>query len=121
VKTALHLDVKALTHSEQLNEIKTISENQPVMIFKHSTRCSISSMALHRIEAHQDELLKAIPSIYLLDLIRLRALSNEIALIFGVHHESPQILLIMNGECIYEASHTEIAAKDVLEFIHMKN
>lgn len=91
------------------------------MIFKHSTRCSISSLALHRIEASEKELENVLPSIYLLDLIRYRDLSNEIAAIFGVHHESPQILLIANGECIYEASHMEIAAKDISDFIHTRN
>ena len=96
----------------QLETIKDESAAQPVVIFKHSTRCSISSMAksrLERSEAPQNILF------YHLDLIRCRDISNKVADVFGVHHESPQILLIKDGACVYDESHNGIAMEDITE------
>lgn len=97
---------------QQLDEIK--SSVQPSLIFKHSTRCSISMMAKKRFELDWDALPEN-TNLYFLDLIRYREISNAIASIFSVHHESPQLLLIRGGECIYEASHGEISAEDTAE------
>lgn len=97
---------------QQLDEIK--SSVQPSLIFKHSTRCSISMMAKKRFELDWDALPEN-TNLYFLDLIRYREISNTIASIFSVHHESPQLLLIRGGECIYEASHGEISAEDTAE------
>lgn len=103
-----------LTTPHQLEEIAN-SEGYHV-IFKHSTRCSISMMARKRFELDGDSLPDDVP-LYFLDLIAYREISNAIAEKFQVHHESPQILLIRNGQCIYEASHGEISAEDLLEQI----
>lgn len=99
-----------LTGADQLEQIKEQSKQQPVVIFKHSTRCSISSMAKNRLEREQplDNV-----TFYYLDLIRFRDLSNKIAEEFKVHHESPQVLLIRNGECTYEESHNGISMDDI--------
>lgn len=99
-----------LTEEPQLELIKEQSNNQPVVIFKHSTRCATSSMAKNRLER------EAAPEhtlFYFLDLIRYRAVSNKVAEDFHVHHESPQILVIKNGECIYEDSHNGISMEDI--------
>jgi len=97
---------------QQLDEIK--SSNQPSLIFKHSTRCSISMMAKKRFELDWDALPEN-TNIYFLDLIRYREISNAIAETFHVHHESPQLLLIKGGECVYDASHGEISAEEAAE------
>jgi bacillithiol system protein YtxJ len=101
-----------LVNEQELNKIKEESNTQPVLIFKHSTRCSISSMAKYRLDKGQnpENML-----CYYLDLIQYRSVSNKIAEIFHVPHESPQILLIKNGECIYEESHNGIRMEDILE------
>lgn len=101
-----------LTDEQQLDTIIEESKSQPVVIFKHSTRCSISSMAkdrLDREEAPQDT------KFYYLDLIAYRPISNKVAEVFNVHHESPQILLIKNGECTYEESHNGINMEEIEE------
>lgn len=98
-----------LESAEQLNEIKT--KNGYSIIFKHSTRCAISLMAKKKFEFEWDNLPENTP-IYFLDLLSYRNLSNTIAEQFKVHHQSPQLLLIKNGECIYESSHGEISAED---------
>jgi len=104
-----------LTDESQLELIKQESNTKPVLIFKHSTRCSISGMVksrLERGEAPENTLC------YYLDLIQFRSISNKIAAIFTVYHESPQILLIKNGECIYDESHNGIDMNDILEQIN---
>ncbi len=103
-----------LTNEQELEAIKEQSKQHPVVIFKHSTRCSISAMAKNRLERE-----KAVGDtpFYFLDLIRYRALSNKIAADFHVHHQSPQILIIKNGDCVYEDSHNGINMHDIVELI----
>src|SRR5690349_15003968 len=94
-----------LTDEEQLKQLVTKSHLKPQVIFKHSTRCSISAVALQRLQKVSQ------PSdidFYFLDLLSYRSLSNTIAEAFNVAHESPQILLIQNGECVYDESHMGI-------------
>ena len=98
----------ALTDLEQLNEIVSLSNEKPVIIFKHSTRCSISRMALKQFENEFDFSDKVTP--YFLDLIAHRDISNDIASRFGVMHQSPQLLLIKGGKSVYDVSHSDIDA-----------
>ncbi|EJG02779.1 MULTISPECIES: bacillithiol system redox-active protein YtxJ [Flavobacterium] len=98
-----------LTDMLQLMEIEAISQERPVVIFKHSTRCSISRMALKQFEREFD--LEGVVDAYFLDLIAHRDISNEIASRFGVYHESPQLILIKNGKAVYDVSHSDIDAE----------
>ena len=100
----------------QLDEIDTISETKPVVIFKHSTRCSISRFALKQFDAefnYDDSQIDW----YLLDLLNHRDISNEIAHRYEVTHQSPQILVIKNGKAIYHDSHDGIDVSDIEQFI----
>ena len=101
-----------LTNEEQLQQIKVNSKTKPQVIFKHSTRCSISGMAKNRLEksTQPDEI-----DFYFLDLIKYRPISNKIAELFKVYHESPQILLIKNNECVYDESHSGIDMEEIIE------
>lgn len=103
-----------LTTIEQLDEIALASSKKPVVIFKHSTHCSISRTALNRMEQ-----LKNVSGadFYYLDLLNYRSVSNKVAEQFEVNHESPQLLLIKDGECVYEESHLGITADDLIEQI----
>jgi bacillithiol system protein YtxJ len=100
-----------LTDLGQLNEIMDLSHEQPVVIFKHSTRCSISRMALKQFENEFDLEGRVTP--YFLDLLNHRDISNEIATRFEVYHQSPQLLLIKEGKSIYDASHSDIDAVEL--------
>ena len=102
----------ALTQPEQLTEIARASHEQPVLIFKHSTTCSISAAAKGKIERQWADSGLDLP-IYYLDLLRFRPISSQIAQEFGVEHQSPQLLLIQDGECRYNASHMGIRLSDV--------
>ena len=95
----------------QINEIITLSEEMPVIIFKHSTRCSISRMALKNFENEYD--LGENVAAYFLDLISFREVSNEIASRFNVVHQSPQLLLIVGGKSVYDVSHSSIDAQEL--------
>lgn len=98
-----------LTDAEQLRTIAQESHEHPVLIFKHSTTCSISAMAKAKLERQwPDASLPADTPLYYLDLLRFRPISAQIASEFQVEHQSPQLLLIQDGECRYHASHMSI-------------
>ncbi len=101
-----------LNSEEQLNEIKQRSATVPQVIFKHSSRCSTSAMVLNRLERSEAP---AAIDFYFLDLISYRSLSQKIAEEFQVSHESPQVLLIKDGECVYDESHMGIDLKEIVE------
>lgn len=100
-----------LTDLGQLHEIITLSETQPVLIFKHSTTCGISRMAMKQFES-QFDLNDQVVSYYL-DLLTYRSISNEVAARFGVEHQSPQLLLIQDGKCVFDTSHGAIDVSDL--------
>ena len=104
-----------LSDEEQLKQIVTNSQLRPQVIFKHSTRCSVSAVALQRLQKVAQP---ADIDFYFLDLILHRSLSNKIADVFDVRHESPQVLLIKNGECVYEESHMGISMNEILDQAH---
>ena len=101
----------SLESADQLNGIK--DSQGYCIIYKHSTRCSISLMAKRRIEMDASEFPDNLP-VYYLDLIKHRDISNQIAHDFHVHHESPQLLLIKDGECILDQSHSGISIEEAL-------
>ncbi len=106
------IDWNVITTTEQLTAIS--EKVNHFFIFKHSTTCSISAMAKSRFERDWNESLSNAKP-YLVDLLKYRAVSNAVTEKFCVHHESPQILLIQNGECIYDASHLDISFAELIE------
>lgn len=88
--------------------------NEPMFaVFKHSTRCSISSMAKNRLERDWSF---DFP-IYYLDLLNYRSISDLIASKSGIHHESPQLIIFQNGTAVYQASHSAITVDDIKEVL----
>jgi bacillithiol system protein YtxJ len=103
-----------LTSVAEVEQIIQLSQRVPCLIMKHSTRCSISSIAKLRLEDDwhfTDE--ELVP--WYLDLIAYREVSNYLADHFSVHHESPQVLLLKDGECMYDASHLDISVEELEE------
>ncbi|MFC5626726.1 bacillithiol system redox-active protein YtxJ [Algoriphagus winogradskyi] len=103
-----------LTEAGQIEEIKSLSKEKPVLIFKHSTSCSISSMSMDRLTRKWQTSDNEKVEPYYLDLIANRELSNQVAREFGVPHESPQVLLIKSGNVIYDNSHFGISYADLM-------
>ncbi|MCW3124914.1 MAG: ytxJ [Bacteroidetes bacterium] len=103
-----------LTDAAQLDGIVKESHVHPVAIFKHSTRCSVSSMVKKTLERDWNVDSDKLP-VYFLDLIAYRRISNEIADLFDITHESPQLILIKDGKAIYHSSHSEIDFDQMLK------
>ena len=102
------------TSLESAEQISDIKQHQGYsVIFKHSTRCSISLMVKKRFELDWDKIPQDVP-VYFLDLIKYRDISNQIASDFQVYHESPQLLLIKDGECILDLSHGQVSVEEAL-------
>jgi bacillithiol system protein YtxJ len=105
-----------LSSEDQLEEINQRSfdpQLMGVLLFKHSTRCSISSAALNRLERNWKLSNETFPAFYL-DLLNNRLLSMKIADYYSIEHQSPQVLVIKNGKCIYSTSHSDINADDIV-------
>jgi bacillithiol system protein YtxJ len=103
-----------LTSEEQIDQVILESAAKPVLLFKHSTSCSISSMSLDRLLRNwkPEDFDKITP--YYLDLLAFRNLSNLVAERFGIPHESPQVLLIQNGKVTYHESHYGISYAEIM-------
>lgn len=105
-----------LTSLEQLDGIDSASAQRPQVLFKHSTRCSTSSFILNRMNLALAQF-EGRADCHFLDLLAHRDVSNAIAARYHVHHESPQVLLIVGGECTLELSHIEIEAAEILKVL----
>lgn len=103
------------TQVQTIEDLEKAIENsieKPSLFFKHSTRCSISSMALNRFEnAFTAD--KSRCNLYFIDLISYRDISNMIAEKLNVNHESPQVIVLENNEVIYTASHSGIDSQKI--------
>ena len=99
----------------QLEEIKSNSNQKLQLIFKHSTRCIISKMALKQFEKEYDFADQM--DLYLLDLLQNRDISNQIATNYDIQHQSPQLILIQNSKVIYNASHENIEASTLKNYL----
>jgi bacillithiol system protein YtxJ len=105
-----------LSTIEQLTEIEKNSFLKPQLLFKHSTRCSISDLALNRLRREEEKLSTKV-DLYYLDLIRYRDISNEIAARYKVEHESPQVIVLSDGKAIYHASHHMILPDTIITML----
>ncbi|WP_299672785.1 bacillithiol system redox-active protein YtxJ [uncultured Polaribacter sp.] len=111
-----YLDWLPLTSLKQLEEIKEQSKTEAVLIFKHSTRCGISSMVIKQFEKlfgkeHQNM------KVYYLDLLNYRAISAEVGHTFQVMHQSPQLIVVKNEVSVHYASHHDITQTNLSRFI----
>lgn len=102
-----------LTTPAQLDALKAESHQHPVIIFKHSTRCSISRAVLDRVERNwnKEDLSDIKP--YFLDLLTHRSISDQIASEFDIEHESPQLILVHQGKPLYAQSHYGIDVNEI--------
>jgi bacillithiol system protein YtxJ len=87
---------------EDLDQLLAASNEQPVVLFKHDYACSIS------VRAYFD-LAKVPGEVSLIDVDRDHALSQAVASRLSIRHESPQVIVIRDGEPVYAASHWDIS------------
>jgi bacillithiol system protein YtxJ len=108
-----------LSSEQQFLNLLLESNSLPVAVFKHSTRCSVSSMAKRSLESAWQKATDEMP-IYYLDLLQYRNISNLIATNLNVIHQSPQLIIIKNGKAVYHASHSEIDVQEAVESVLQK-
>lgn len=104
------MDFLDLNSTNQLDQIEHLSHTSTQLIFKHSTRCIISAMALKRLGSCTS--LEA--NCWVLDLLAFRSISNEIASRYNTEHQSPQLFVIRNGSVIGCTSHEGIDCDFIL-------
>lgn len=107
------LDWIEISSLDELNQAIEESSDKPSVFFKHSTRCSISSMALNRFESEWEE--GSGGKLYFIDLIKNRDVSNMLAEKADVYHQSPQVIVLKDKKLIYDASHGAISANEIIE------
>ncbi|MEZ7945854.1 MAG: bacillithiol system redox-active protein YtxJ [Flavobacteriaceae bacterium] len=101
---------------EQIKTIKELSKSETILVFKHSTRCSISSMVIKRFENLFDSSMNNI-KVYYLDLLNFRAISDEVGYSFQVQHQSPQLLIIRNEVAVLNVSHYDITTVNIQKYL----
>ena len=108
-----------ITNQDSLDEIIGSSDQKSILFFKHSTRCSISRMALSRMNRDFSFDLSCVN--YLIDVLLYRESSNNLSEITNIEHQSPQVVLLYNKKVIYSASHGEIRPKVISSEIKKRN
>jgi bacillithiol system protein YtxJ len=99
-----------ITDTTALEDLVQRSKQRPVVIFKHSLTCPISASALEQMNRYQGE-------IAVVEVQRARSLSDEIEQRLGLRHESPQIIVLSNGQIVWDASHFKITADAVADAV----
>ena len=99
-----------VTDTKSLDELADRSKERPVVIFKHSLTCPISAAAYDQMAEFDGE-------VALVEVQRARDLSGEIENRLGVTHESPQVIILRNGQVAWNASHFKITAGAVAEAV----
>ncbi|TAF67802.1 MAG: bacillithiol system redox-active protein YtxJ [Cytophagales bacterium] len=106
---------KNIENEQVLEKLLSQPENEetPILIFKHSTRCSISANVLDRLQRQWDTKSHEAVQTYLIKVIEERPLSNALSQRLGITHESPQLFLLKNGKLLFHASHYDISYNEV--------
>ncbi|GGG46701.1 thioredoxin family protein [Croceivirga lutea] len=107
----------ALTTLEQVNQVIQDSQGKTQVVFKHSTSCGISGMVLRRITTSWSTIDTSQVDFNFLDLLAYRNISNAIASKLNVVHQSPQVILLRNGEVVFHTSHGAIMDFDIKKFL----
>ena len=105
-----------LNSLEQIKTIKELSKSETIFVFKHSTRCGISSMVIKRFENLFDSSMNNI-KVYYLDLLNFRAISDEVGYSFQTQHQSPQLLIIRNEVAVLNVSHYDITTVNIQKYL----
>lgn len=103
-----------LKNESELSTVLNSSNENPVLFFKHSTQCSVSGKAFNELKSTQEDLAKVF-TIYGIDVLQNRAVSNLLEDLAQVRHESPQCLFVKAGKVIEHYSHFSITKERLLK------
>ena len=98
-----------IDNHDALETLLTDSTKKPVIVFKHSNACSISARAYREMEK--------VDGVNILEVQSARAVSNEFADVTGVRHETPQVVILRDGKAVWNASHFDVVADDVVKAV----
>jgi bacillithiol system protein YtxJ len=101
-----------LTSEDQLQKIVVKSQEKPQVIFKYSSCCHLSEIVFQRL---QKNCCPGDVDFHFLDLTNYNPISEKVSEVFGVSHQSPQILVINEGQCIFHESHPDISLEGILQ------
>lgn len=101
-------------HSASLDALLTASHQRPQLIFKHSTRCGISAAVLNSVDGRFEDL-SQVYDLHLLDLLQYREKSNELSEKFAIRHESPQVIILRDGQAALHLNHWRISPERLLD------
>jgi bacillithiol system protein YtxJ len=110
--------MREITSVEELEACLEQSHGRPVFLFKHSTRCPISAVAMDRLSDHIADPPSDCPEVLLVNVVESRAVSNEIAKRLAVRHQSPQLILVKGGEALWITSHSAIHGDAIDDALH---
>lgn len=108
--------MQEIMQPEEVESIVAESANHPVFIFKHSTRCPISAGAYRRVSDYFDDAnsqAEAPPPVYLVKVVESRPVSNAVAEDLRVPHQSPQMILVKDGQAVWSTTHHNINAETI--------
>lgn len=106
--------MQELTTAKELAEAVARSAEEPILLFKHSTRCPISASAYRRMQDYADgDSTAPRPPVYLVKVVESRPVSNAITDDFRISHESPQLILLHNGQPTWHTSHHNITPANI--------
>ncbi len=111
------MNITPVTSINDFENLLAESDQQPVLLFKHSTRCPVSFAAQDEFhdfvtENDGDALVCA-----QVDVIRDRQVSNAIASTLDVTHQSPQAIVIFRQIPVWDASHSAITRESLSQAI----
>jgi len=104
-----------LNSTEELQQALDSNLGNAKVFFKHSTRCGTSIMAIKSFENSWTP--NPSTELYYIDVLRQRAVSDELAMRTGVRHESPQVIVLRNDELIYHNSHGDISVREITKLL----
>ena len=107
---------KHITDISNIEEIIQSSNNKPQILFKDSVTCGISAYAKSRL-SDGNSLIEHGADFNYLDLLKFRSISNHIADVFDVYHQSPQILVVKDGKVVYTSSHHSIHPEEIAKHL----
>lgn len=113
--------MKIITTKNEWQQLLIQSEKQPVIIFKHSATCPISAAAHRQMQEFEGDPIDA--SISKVIVQNSREVSDQIAEDLGIEHESPQVIIMVKQQSVYDVSHHSIEADDVrkhFEEVHQR-
>lgn len=101
----------SIDSSDRLAELIELSHEKPVVLFKHSTTCGISAGVRHEVSSVEGDIHTVIMQTH-------RPLAVEIAQHTGIRHESPQAIVLRDGQPVYSASHYDIEPQRLQSFLN---